>query len=359
MDDQSSKIVGLQDRFYGCIAASFVGAAMGAAVDSRRWQDVQAAHGTLRHLLPYEKEGTGWHRKAGTTDAGVERAKLMITAIIEKGGRVTGEDVRVIWARDLKPQAQAMLYEPYEARLHPLAGSIVPARDFGRYVDVSGLVTFACACQPIGLINAGEPVRAGEDALSVGQLYHTTNGRGVQWAKAVAVAIAEATKPGASVDSILGKVYDLCDRDLVLRELDKQLTYSADCKDFHELRVAFDTEYLGHGMPHPCSFANEIVTKAFCVLRMTKGNAEEAIIASVNMGREAGSLASIAGGISGALCGASRQIREWSAQLDEATMENPYTCSKRTVEESCAGLYGAYQARLGGMERLIAVIDGY
>jgi hypothetical protein len=42
----------------------------------------QETYGTLERLLPYEHYRNKWQREPGTTEDGVERQKLMITAII-------------------------------------------------------------------------------------------------------------------------------------------------------------------------------------------------------------------------------------------------------------------------------------
>lgn len=97
-----------------------------------------------------------------------------------------------------------MVSEPFEATLLAMAKSGIPARDIGRYCDYSGLNSFARSCHPIGLINAGDMEAAKEDVLEVGQLYQTTNSRGLQWAVVTGVAIAAATRPDATVDSVLG-----------------------------------------------------------------------------------------------------------------------------------------------------------
>ena len=353
MDTNTSDYSCLKDKFYGCIASAYIGASMGAAVESWDWKKIDNTYGVLDQLLPYEHFQNGWQRVPGTTESGIERMKMISSAIFKKKGRVSAEDVRRTWIRVLDSKPIDMTLAPFDADLLHLAKSIVPARDFGRYADFSGLTWFARSCHPVGLINAGDPVHAGEDTLEVGQLYHITNGRGVKWAMVVAIAIAEATKPGASVDSVIGKVYDLCDKELVIRELDKQLTYSADCKDFSELRSAFDNEYRGHGMPYPHSFANEVVTKALCVFRMVKGNPKDALLASVNMGRDTSSLATIAAGISGALSGADSLPLEWIKQIDKATAENLYTCDNISISNHSDNLLQSYISRSNHMKSLV------
>ena len=353
MDDS----VSLRDKFYGCIAGAHIGSAMGAAVEGWNYQMIEEEYGTLDELLPYEHYNNGWLREPGTTEDGIERQKLMITAIMEKGTRVNAEDVRKAWVDHIKPESAGKVSEPFEATLLAMAKSGIPARDLGRYCDYSGLNSFARSCHPIGLINAGDMQGAREDVLEVGQLYQMANSRGLQWAVVTGVAIAAATRPNATVDSVLGAVYDFCHPDLVLKELDKQLKYTEACKDFRELRKAFDSEYNGHGMPYAASYANEVVTKAVCIFRMAEGNTRDAMIAAVNMGRDTDCIAAVAGGISGALTGAASLPQEYIRQVDYATSLNVYTNTRRTLRENSDGLYKAWQNRIDRFQEYVKLMD--
>ena len=347
----------LRDKFLGCVAGVHIGSAMGAQVEGWEYGKIEDTYGTVDKYWSYEHYGNGWKREPGTTEDGVERQKLMITAIIEKQDRVNAEDVRKIWLRDIKPNSAGMVSEPFEAVLLAMAKTGVPARDLGRYCDYAGLNSFSRSCHPLGLINAGDPRHAAEDVLEVGQLYQAANSRGLKWAMVTGVAIAAAAKPGATADSVLGAVYDLCDPDMVVSELDRELKHTAGCEDFRELRRAFDSEYNGHGMPYCFSFANEVVTKAVCIFRMVGGNTKDAILAGVNLGRDTDCLAAVAAGISGALTGAASVPEEWIAQLDKATGMNEYTNSKRTLRESADGLYEAFGARLRKMKEYAAEME--
>jgi ADP-ribosylglycohydrolase len=206
------------------------------------------------------------------------------------------------------------------------------------------------------LINAGNIEGAVTDVFEVGQLYQTTNSRGLQWAAITGMAIAAATKPGATVDGVLGAIHNGDPRfgkDFgevrAAQEIERALTRTKDCKDFRELRKAFDTIYSGSGTPYAFSSANEVVTKAICVFRMVKGNPKDAMIAAANLGRDTDCLAAIAAGISGALSGARAVPEEWIKQVDYATTKMPITNSRRTLREHADGLYEAYRMRLRKM----------
>ncbi len=337
--------VSLREKFFGCVAGVQIGSAMGAPVEGWTWQQIEAKHGTLERLLPYEHYGNGWLRAPGTTEDGVERQKLMITAIIEKQDRVTAEDVRAIWLRDIKPESAGMVSEPFEATLLAMAKAGIPAADIGKYCDYAGLVSMARSCHPIGLINAGDVAGAIADVNEVGRLYQTANSRGLKWASVTAAAVASATKPGATVESVLEDIRKDCDRGVV-REIDRGLKHTEGCRDFREMRQAFDELYSGRGVPYAFSYANEVVTKGVCVFRMAAGNLREAMIAGVNFGRDTDCLTAVAAGITGALGGAGTLPEEWVRQVDYATSVNKYTNSQRTLRETADGLYEAFRARL-------------
>ena len=344
-------MISLQDKMFGCIAGCHIASSMGAVVEGMRWQEIEKKYGYVEQLYPYEHYWNGWQREAGTTEDGIERKKLMITAIGEKKDRVNAEDIRAIWLRDIKGKVGGWISEPFEETLLAMARTGIPATDLGRYCDYAGLNSFARACHPIGLINAGDIQGAKEDILQCGQLYQTANSKGLKWACVTGVAIAAATKPDATVDSVIGAIYDNCDKELVVKEIDQQLEYTKDCKSIQEMRIKFDNVYNGEGMPYPFSYANEVVTKGICIFKMVQGNTREAIVAGVNMGRDTDCVAAVSAGIAGSLTGAGSIPEEWIKQVDHATSVNPYTNSKRTLKENADLIYAAFISRLKKMER--------
>lgn len=349
--------VTLQDKFYGCIAGCHIGSAMGAPVEGMTYEKIEEKYGFVDEFLPYQHYGNGWNREPGTTEDGVERQRLMITAIMEKQGRVNAEDIRRAWVNHANPNAGGWVSEPFEGILLQMAKSGIPARDLGRYCDYAGLNSMARACHPIGLINAGNVHTAVEDILEVGQLYQTTNSRGLKWACVTGVSIAAATTPGATVDSVIAAIYDNCDPDIVVKEIDKQLKKTKDYKDITELRTYYDGVYNGFGMPYPFSYANEVVTKGITIFKMVNGNTKDAILAGVNMGRDTDCVAAVAGGIAGALSGTASIPEHWITQLDYATSINPHTNSKRTIKENSDGVYHAFKARLKAEKLFVELMD--
>jgi ADP-ribosylglycohydrolase len=359
-EKQNTDSVSLREKFFGCIAGCHIGSAMGAPVEGWPWERIEQQYGTLDKLLGYHHYGSSnkWMREPGTTEDGVERQKLMITAIIEKQDRINAEDLRRAWVDHMNPNAAGLISEPFEGALLAIARTHIPAADIGKYCDYSGLVSLSRSCHPIGLINAGDIQGAIDDVREIGQLYNTANSRGILWAEVVVTGIAAATKRGATVDSVLGAIFDNCDkvdtrftRHAGIRgELERGLKLTADCSDFRQMRKKFDTIYSGSGIPYAHSYANEIVTKAVCIFKMTKGNTWEAMKSGVNMGRDTDCLTAVAAGISGALSGAGPIPDAIIKQVDYATSINPHTNSQRSLKENSDGLYNAFKARLARMK---------
>ncbi|MFC1716230.1 ADP-ribosylglycohydrolase family protein [Candidatus Poribacteria bacterium] len=346
----------LHDKIYGCIAASHIGSSMGAPVEGWDKDRISEEHGVLDRLLPYEHYGNGWKRPPGTTEDGIERQKLMLTAIIEKQDRITEEDVAKIWLRDIKPESDGMVSEAFEKTLLAMARARIPAQHIGRYCPWDGLVTVSRSCHGIGIINACDPDAAIRDMYDVGLLYNTQVGDGLKWASVVAASIAHALCPDATVDSVIDVALKVA-HDRIRGELTRGLRIADQFSDALAMRDEFDKIYSGRGIAYAYSWANEVVTKAFAVFRVTEGNASDAIIGAVNFGRDTDCLAAVAGGLAGALSGVGALRLEWIEQVDEAARQNIYTNSQRTLKETADGLHQALLARIQKAKNWVKALE--
>lgn len=344
--------ISLLEKFYGCIAGVYVGSAMGAVVEGREYPSVEEEFGTFFELKSYAHYDKSFVRPPGTTEDGVERQKLMINAIIEKQDRINAEDLKKSWVKHMNRNAPGKISEPFESTLLKMAESDIPAVDIGKYCDYSCLCALARACHPIGLINAGDIQGAIEDVNNVGMIYQSANSAGIKWAEVTVIGIAEATKPDATLDSIMEAIYKYSDKSII-SEIKSVMDKTKDCKNFRELRGAMDDIYSGEGMPYWCSYANEVVTKAVCVFNMCKGDLKNTMLSSVNMGRDTDCLCAIAAGWAGALNGISNLPDKLIEQVDYATSINPYTCAKRTICETSDSLYDAYISKINKMQEHI------
>jgi len=349
----------LRSKFRGCIAASWVGSAMGAAVEGWSPERIREEHGFLDQLLPYRHYGsyTHWERPPGTTEDGIERQKLIATAIIEKQDRIQAHDLVAIWVRDLTPERMIYKQERFDRSLLELARAGVPPSELGRLWPYPNVVSMARASHPLGLINAGDPRGAADDSFEVGKVYIRETAFGLRWAALYNAAIAEACTPSATVTSVLevakqyvhyraeaGSLYALYDT--IEREVDRALELAEQHSDAVEMRDAFYRYYHGGGyLNYGMSQANEIVAKGLAVFALSRGDPKEAVLTAVNFGRDTDCLAAVSAGLAGALSGIEALPAEWVGQVNAATAQDPYTNNRRTIEETADALLEAFVAR--------------
>ena len=361
----------LKDRFRGCIAASWAGSAMGAAVEGWSRERIRQTHGFLDKLLPYRHYTayTNWDRPPGTTEDGIERQKLIATAIIEKQDRILAHDLVAVWVRDLDPERIVFKQERFDGSLLELARAGVPPSELGRLWPFPNVVSMARASHPLGLINAGDPYGAADDSFEIGKVYAQETAFGLRWAALYNAAIAEACKPEATVTSVLdaakrfahyraeaGSLYALYDT--AEREIQRALELADKHTDPMAMRDEFYESYHGGGyFNYGLSQANEIVAKGLAVFALTGGRPKEAILSAVNFGRDTDCLAAVAGGLAGALSGIQAVPQEWIAQVDEATRQDHYTNNKRTIKETADGLFDAYTARRARVRKWLDLMD--
>jgi ADP-ribosylglycohydrolase len=364
------QVVTLRKKFAGCIAASWIGSAMGAAVEGWSRERIRDTYGFLSELRPYKHYTayTDWDRPPGTTEDGIERQKLIATAIIEKKDRILAHDLVGVWVRDLDPAKIIYKQERFDRSLLDLARSGVPPSELGRLWPFPNVVSMARASHPLGLINAGDPRAAADDSFEVGKVYATETTFALRWAALYNAAIAEACKPGASVASVLevakryvhyraeaGSLYALYDTierevdralELAIKHGRRDLSVAQDYRAAIAMRDEFYQFYDGgRYFNYGASQANEIVAKGLAVFAISQGNPREAILTAVNFGRDTDCLAAVAGGLAGAFSGIEALPADWVERVNQSTLEDPYTNSHRTIQDTADGLFEAFMAR--------------
>jgi ADP-ribosylglycohydrolase len=322
----------LSDRVLGCLAASQIGSAMGAAVEGWSWETVEEKYGRLDRFLAYEHYGNGWQREPGTTEDGIERQRVFLRAIRRAGGRIAPDDVAAVWREEVDPEHAEWCMEPFDRTLIRVARAGVPGVRLGSFSPFTNLISLARSCHPIGLINAMEPVQAWKDVHHVGLVLQLPMGTGLDWAGLVAAIIAAACDPAADFDSALEAGLGLVP-DPIRREVERALDIADGADDPIAMREEFDKHYSGTGIVYCMSHANEICAKAMAVVKATGAAPRETIVTAVNFGRDTDCLAAVSGGISGALSGAGDIPADWMEQLDAATQANPHTCLKLSIGE--------------------------
>jgi ADP-ribosylglycohydrolase len=330
----------LQDKFFGCIAASNIASAMGAAVEGRDYWDIEKEFGFLEKLLPYNHYSHR-DRMAGTTEDGIERQRLLSTAYIEKRGRISIQDLAKIWLRDINPDNFNKQMEPCDEILYDLLKAGMPAGDVGGYSNYAGIVSFLRSSHPVGLMNAGDPEQAFRDAFEIGSIYQPRHANALDWSSAYCAGIAEACNPEASINSVVEIIRKYLS-DEPRREIDEGIEWAEKSNSYEELRDRFYKRYNGRGFVYAMSLSHELMAKGVALFIFTKGNPKNTILDAVNFGRDTDCTAAIASGLSGAFSGSGSLPTEWIDQVDKATIANNFTVSRRTLKETADGLYESF-----------------
>ncbi len=356
----------MYDKIYGCLAGSRIASAMGAAVEGWDMDKIAKKYGVFDKLVAYHHYNVDWDHPAGSTEDGIERQKLMCTAIIEKQGRITAEDLVKTWVKVLDPNKMKYMTEAFDRELlaHAKSGT-VPAWELGRLSRYPHLNTTARSFHAISLINACDIEGVIRDVYEIGRVYQPPSSDSFPWGAPYNAAVVHAMRPDATVASVIETALKYS-----TSKIRKEIEYGLDIAKKHnrplDIRAELNEMYTAKESPY-CADARmkhyrassiyETVTKGLAVFAATKGNVKDAIIVSVNFGRDTDCLAATAAGLAGAFSGSGTIPAEWIEAVERGTRNNPYTNSHMTIKETAEGMYGALQNKVRKMKDYVALME--
>jgi len=337
----------LEQRSVGALVGSAVGDAIGGAVEGWTPEAIRERHGgwvtgivgpwyddwrNARPIAPYHK-GDG-HITDDTlmTHALVEvyderREHLDAYAIAESlvPKLLTGKR----WIPELETEAlllqRVFLAEKWlVARLH--YGHHDP-----REAGVGNIVNCGAAMYvaPVGIANAGDPAGAYAEAIDLAGAHQSSYGR--EAAGVFAAAVAAAMMPEATASSAVAAALELAKDgtraavEAVASAADGRTDWESAIPVLRKAVEPFDTvgpEYRNQSMdarrPSRTKAIEELPVALGFVL-VSGGDVREAVLGGTNYGRDADSIASMAGAITGALSGLDGVPGEWASVIAEAS----------------------------------------
>ncbi|MET3808181.1 ADP-ribosylglycohydrolase [Nakamurella sp. UYEF19] len=341
-----------EDRAIGCLGGSAVGDAIGGATEgwtqqqiNERWGGpvkgiVGPYHLDWRHARP----ASPYHKGDGhiTDDTLMTHA---LVRVYEKVGRhldAFGVDEHLVaemidqrhWIPELETDAvllqRVFLAEKWLVlRLH--YGHNDP-----REAGVGNLVNCGAAMYiaPVGIVNAGDPRGAYDEAIDMAGAHQSSYGR--EAAGVLAAAVAEALGSGASVDSVIEAALDVAKdgtAHAIRAVVDRARMLPAEViSDAFGLGIAlreavlpFDTVGPVYRSPAMDSRkpsrtkAIEELPVALGMVVAARGDYRTAVLGAVNYGRDADSIASMAGSICGSLGGSAAIPAPWLEDVATAS----------------------------------------
>jgi ADP-ribosylglycohydrolase len=282
----------LADRASACLVGHAIGDSFG---DAARSPENQFRFGITTDF----PEGPA----PGTDDT--EFALLAAHTLINAGGELTGAHVLESWVKHVLPLQELKRggASEREAAANIRRGVMPPLS--GAYNSYCLSDGAAMRISPVGIVCAGDPVRAAKLARIEAGISHARDG--VWGAEAIAAGIAVAMA-GGELEEILQAGVDATPADSWMRfTLTKALGIVETSDTWEEawvpLHNALWTEYK--------AAAPEAVASAFAVLKMAGGDFQRSIVLGGNFGRDADTIAAIAGALSGAHRGLDAIPKPW------------------------------------------------
>jgi hypothetical protein len=343
----------LHDKVYGWLMGGAVGDAMGAVVENMHYLDIREQYGRVEGFCDYEAQHIGgrppyetyslfwherksvkrevphpfgaWRLKAGVYTDDMRFRLLGIRSFLKRRRRITGWE----FAEDLIQYRleSANLLEGDPRRVWADAMFILDElvtmclkSPFGHTILVGGVWG-----SPAGIINAGDPRAGAQDGGLIGAI------------------VAQAMHPEATVDSLIKAAFDHADAlpdgdygplptwaSAFRTRLERAIACAEQSGDVFEL-IARLYEWLCGTCP-PFSVQNvfEALVVALAMIYKAKGDFRQAVVGSVNFGRDCDTIASISGEILGALHGIACIPEEWIGVIER---ENPEPRLQKVASE--------------------------
>lgn len=323
----------LHDKVLGCLLAGEIGDAMGAPAENK----------TYREIIQRFDEITDFSGN-GTDDSAL---KYILCDTIQHAGGYPSADA---WAEEWIQQEDLFLkknlfWVPVMNSFWKIRGETVPPREAGHGTMASS--SSAMCISPIGIINAGNPRLAALETFEAASLIHQNFCRDA--ACAMAAAVAQAFVPGTTVESILAAAVDY----LPLRSaavmrgcIQTVLELAQETGNYPVFRERFYAEHLQPGTA--IADSRETVPVALALFYLAGGDPNQTIIYGANFGRDADTIASMAGAIAGAFRGAASLNHHWVEKIQGK--------DSRQHEYIAAALVTVICKRADDMARVITTI---
>jgi ADP-ribosylglycohydrolase len=304
-------------KAYGCLAGLALGDAMGMPVEFMTPEQIAAEYGRVDGLVA----SPSWHPHASlrpgtiTDDTG---QALAIASVYRDQGVITPEGVAralLEWA-DRSAGGLELVMGPSTGRALEALRAGADACESGRGGKTNGA---AMRVAPVGVVRRGDRPAALADAVQASLPTHGTT-LAISGASAVACAVAEAMRPGATLDDIVDAAIDGARRGrehgvwVWTPPVDERIRFAAHLgresrEEEATLQVLFDV--VGVDL-----VVSESIPTAFGLVALARGDPMKAIRYACNLGGDTDTIAAIAGAVCGAWRGVDALDRALLARVE-------------------------------------------
>lgn len=329
-------------KIFGSLVGGAIGDAFGIRVEMMHYLDIEEQYGWVTHFdeLPPRKPTTQsplerwnpmgvqlgnvdgfhplgrWSHEVGAYTDDMRYRLMACHTVLQKGGPINGMDFAKAWFNYRLMVEGANDYEP------TLSWPEGPQKAYaGHMASLERLIVLANqrrACfsgwdGPMGFIHAGDPAAAAESGYTM------------------AVAIATALTPGATIENVIENVLEYAwtlgnHAGEFKGRMERLMEIASNCTTPFDLYEPFYKEFLVTFPPWEAVWTLEMIPSALAICAIAGDDTEQAIIGTTNIGRDADTIAGIAGELVGALYGIDALPTAWVEKVlrlnPEPDMEN-------------------------------------
>lgn len=298
MDETSRR-----DRGYGAVVGQAVGDALGAPTEGMTPLQISDRYGWIDDFVSDDP--------AGTDDS--EYAVFTAWNLLEYGEDLTTADVGAEWRRVVVAQVGGFYgggFSEMNGINNLRRGLEAPQAGNDNHELWSDGTAMRVA--PIGVFCAGDPEEAARLAAIDASVSHARDGVycGQAVAAAVAVAVVADDWRDVAEAGLAATPRDSWSARLIRRAIEIGSGYDSVRAALPELHDAIAVDYYPWTDVGP-----EATALAFGVFSAARGEYLDSVLGGVNIGRDADTIAAMAGGMAGGLHGASAVPQRWSEQV--------------------------------------------
>jgi ADP-ribosylglycohydrolase len=328
----------LEDKFAGCLIGGAIGDGLGTATEGRTPAEIRERFGgrVEDFMPPFAAKPDGRHKGDGYVSDDTLMVLALGRAYRARGGQLDAHDMatyflpeivdKPVWIPEYQREMPLLerLFYPEKYLLIRLRLASVNPREAGMGNMVNcGAAMYAA---PVGLMNAGDPDMAylrGVNVFSAHQYSY-----GLEAAALMAACVAEAARPGATVESVIETALRLA-KDGTRKALEAVIAAARNAPEDEaalqaHLRAAmepYDTikggvQEFERAAAYPSQLHSiEELPIALAYLIIARGDFTNAVLGAVNYGRDADSIAGMVGAIIGAMVGKRGLPKRWTQEI--------------------------------------------
>jgi hypothetical protein len=358
----------LYKKIFGCLVGGAIGDAFGIRVEMMHYLDIKEQYGWVSHFddLPPRKSSSKsplerwypfgvqmgnvegyhplgrWSHEVGVYTDDMRYRLLACHTTLKKGGPINGADFAEVW---FNYRLMAEGAEEYEPTLSWPGPQRAYARALGSLERLTRLANQSRPCfsgwdAPMGIIHAGDPAGAAESGY------------------VMAVAIATALTPGATMDDVIENVLEYAwtlghHTGEFKGRLERLIDIAIKCDTPFDLYEPFYNEFLVTFPPWEAVWTMEMIPAALAICAIAGKDTKQAIIGATNIGRDADTIAGIAGELAGALYGIDALPAPW---VEKVLTLNPNPDMEQMAKDLTNLTIERNQSQLGTSNKLLSAL---